>query len=135
MDEGEVDKLVKGLVQQVSQVSCASDTHSHCTNKCCMRPAKICKPAYQPLLLCNLARPNWGPIYSFFSSCDAICESCIGCVQDGLEDHFKSKAGKSFKTNYQELWDKVMQECQSADLLFDNYLLDKISYLVIALSW
>lgn len=28
-----------------------------------------------------------------------------------------------------------MRECQSADLLFDNYLLDKISYLVIALSW
>lgn len=56
-------------------------------------------------------------------------------MQDGLEDHFKSKAGKSFKTNYLELWDKVMRECQSADLLFDNYLLDKISYLVIALSW
>ncbi|KAL3143333.1 hypothetical protein ABBQ38_002169 [Trebouxia sp. C0009 RCD-2024] len=72
VDEGEVDKLVKGLVQQVSQ--------------------------------------------------------------DGIEDHFKSKAGKSFKTNYLELWDKVMRECQSADLLFDNYLLDKISYLVIALS-
>ena len=61
--------------------------------------------------------------------------SCIAVLQDGLEDHFKSKAGKSFKTNYLELWDKVMRECQSADLLFDNYLLDKVSYLVIALSW
>ena len=60
---------------------------------------------------------------------------CCLCVQDGLEDHFKSKAGKSFKINYLELWDKVMRECQSADLLFDNYLLDKVSYLVIALSW
>ena len=56
-------------------------------------------------------------------------------MQAGLEDHFRSKAGKSFKANYLELWDKIMRECQSADLLFDNYLLDKISYLVIALSW
>lgn len=31
VEEGEVDKLVKGLVQQVSQVSCASDMHSRCT--------------------------------------------------------------------------------------------------------
>ena len=56
-------------------------------------------------------------------------------MQDGLEDYFKSKAGKSFKSNYLELWDKVMRECQAAELLFDNYLLDKLSDLVIALSW
>ena len=56
-------------------------------------------------------------------------------VQDGLEDPFRSKAGKSFKANYLELWDKVMRECQSADVLFDNYLLDKLSDLIIALSW
>lgn len=56
-------------------------------------------------------------------------------LQDGLEDHFKSKAGKSFKANYLELWDKIMRECQSAGILFDNYLLDKVSFLVIALSW
>jgi len=56
-------------------------------------------------------------------------------LQDGLEDHFKSKAGKSFKANYMEFWDKVMQECQSTDILFDNYLLEKVSFLVIALSW
>ncbi|KAL0045252.1 hypothetical protein WJX82_001839 [Trebouxia sp. C0006] len=72
VEEGEVDKLVKGLLQQVTQ--------------------------------------------------------------DGLEDQFKSKAGKSFKANYMEFWDKVMRECQSTDILFDNYLLEKVSFLVIALS-
>ncbi|DBA75127.1 hypothetical protein WJX77_008338 [Trebouxia sp. C0004] len=72
VEEGEVDKLVKGLLQQVTQ--------------------------------------------------------------DGLEDQFKSKAGKSFKANYLEFWDKVMRECQSTDILFDNYLLEKVSFLVIALS-
>ena len=56
-------------------------------------------------------------------------------LQDGLEDQFKSKAGKSFKANYMEFWDKVMRECQSTDILFDNYLLEKVSFLVIALSW
>ncbi|KAA6430018.1 MAG: hypothetical protein FRX49_00449 [Trebouxia sp. A1-2] len=72
VEEGEVDKLVKGLLQQVTQ--------------------------------------------------------------DGLEDQLKSKAGKSFKANYLEFWDKIMRECQSADILFDNYLLEKVSFLVIALS-
>ena len=56
-------------------------------------------------------------------------------LQDGLEDQFKSKAGKSFKANYMAFWDKVMRECQSTDILFDNYLLEKVSFLVIALSW
>ena len=56
-------------------------------------------------------------------------------LQDGLEDQLKSKAGKSFKANYLEFWDKIMRECQSADILFDNYLLEKVSFLVIALSW
>lgn len=54
--------------------------------------------------------------------------------QDGLEDYFKSKAGKGFKANYLELWGKVMRECQAAELMFDNYLLDKLSDWVIALS-
>lgn len=56
-------------------------------------------------------------------------------VQEGFEDHFKSKAGKNFKANYLEFWDKVMRECQAADILWDNYLLDKVSFLAIALSW
>ena len=47
VEEGEVDKLVKGLVQQVSQVSCASDMHSGGTkigllcSMSCMRPVSL----------------------------------------------------------------------------------------------
>lgn len=31
-------------------------------------------------------------------------------MQEGLEDHFRAKGQKNFRSNYLELWDKIIRE-------------------------
>ncbi|EFN51942.1 hypothetical protein CHLNCDRAFT_139605, partial [Chlorella variabilis] len=57
--------------------------------------------------------------------------------EEGLEDHWRGTkaASKSFRANYLELWDKVVREAAAADVaLWDQYLLDKLASLLIALN-
>lgn len=56
------------------------------------------------------------------------------CMQDGWADHFKAKGGKAFKANYLKLWDRVLSEGLSRDLLYDDYLLDQIVHLLTGLN-
>ncbi|KAL4420809.1 hypothetical protein ABPG75_010465 [Micractinium tetrahymenae] len=58
--------------------------------------------------------------------------------QDGLVDHWRAgtkAAVRAFRGSYLELWAKLMREAYAADQgLFDQYLLDKLSSLLIALN-
>lgn len=55
--------------------------------------------------------------------------------QEGGSDPFKSRAVRHFRAHYQELLDRVVQEAHAGDVLFDDYMTDKISNLAIALAW
>ncbi|GAB4819997.1 hypothetical protein N2152v2_007043 [Parachlorella kessleri] len=55
-------------------------------------------------------------------------------AQEGLEEPFKAKGAKNFRSNYLELWDKIVREAYHAEVLLDQYMLDKLINLVIALN-
>ena len=62
-------------------------------------------------------------------------------VQEGLEDYWRGKAGsggpaaaRAFRGHYCELWDRVVREAHAADLLFDQFLLDRLCSLLVALN-
>lgn len=54
--------------------------------------------------------------------------------KSGLEDILGGRGGKLVKSNYRELWDKMVREAASCNLLDDGYFLDKVINLGIALS-
>lgn len=58
--------------------------------------------------------------------------------QEGLADHWRAgtkAAARAFRAGYLELWAKLMREAYAADQgLFDQYLLDRLSSLLIALN-
>lgn len=53
---------------------------------------------------------------------------------EGLNDPFKARGKKNFRSNYLELWDKIIREAYQADTLFDQFLLDRVISLVTALN-
>ncbi|KAK9814838.1 hypothetical protein WJX72_012382 [[Myrmecia] bisecta] len=56
-------------------------------------------------------------------------------TQDGYDDLFKAKGQRDhFKANYLEMWDKLVRECHTEEILFDEYLLEKVTHLVIGLN-
>eukprot|EP00887_Chlorella_sp_A99_P000272 scaffold13.g272.t1 len=57
-----------------------------------------------------------------------------GMCGEGLEDPFKAKGQKGFRGNYLELWDKAMRDAHAAGLLGDQFLLDRLVNMVIALN-
>lgn len=63
--------------------------------------------------------------------------SCVVLLllQKGGTDPLHSKVVRHFGNNYRLFWDKLLLEAQAADILFDEFLLDKINNMVIALSW
>ena len=62
-------------------------------------------------------------------------------LQEGLEDYWRGKVGsggpaaaRAFRAHYCELWDRVVREAHAADLLFDQFLLDRLCSLLVALN-
>ncbi len=45
------------------------------------------------------------------------------------------QGGKGFRATYLELWDRIMRACQAQEALADDYLLDKVTTLIIGLNW
>ena len=45
------------------------------------------------------------------------------------------QGGKHFRASYLELWDRIVRECQAQEALDDDYLLDKVTTLIIGLNW
>ncbi len=58
-------------------------------------------------------------------------------TQQGLEDPFKGRtaAARIARDGYLHMWDVLVREAASSELLFDSYLLEKLTNLVIALNW
>lgn len=46
-----------------------------------------------------------------------------------------AQGGKHFRASYLELWDRIVRECQAQEVLDDDYLLDKVTTLIIGLNW
>ena len=46
-----------------------------------------------------------------------------------------AQGGKHFRASYLELWDRIVRECQAQEALDDDYLLDKVTTLIIGLNW
>ena len=58
-------------------------------------------------------------------------------MQQGLDDPFKGRtaAARSARDGYLHMWDVLVREAAASELLFDSYLLEKLTNLVIALNW
>ena len=60
-------------------------------------------------------------------------------TQEGLEDHWRqgakgAAAARALRANFLEMWDKVVREAHAADVLFDQFLLDRLTSLLISLN-
>ncbi|KAK9861473.1 hypothetical protein WJX84_003608 [Apatococcus fuscideae] len=55
-------------------------------------------------------------------------------AEEGHDNHFHVKGGKALRTQYLEFWDKLIRECNAAEILYDATLLETLSNLVIGLS-
>ncbi len=57
--------------------------------------------------------------------------------QQGLDDPFKGRtaAARVARDGYLHMWDVLVREAAASELLFDSYLLEKLTNLVIALNW
>ena len=58
-------------------------------------------------------------------------------AQQGLDDPFKGRtaAARVARDGYLHMWDVLVREAAASELLFDSYLLEKLTNLVIALNW
>eukprot|EP00884_Botryococcus_braunii_P004065 jgi/Botrbrau1/1365/Bobra.0063s0074.1 len=67
---------------------------------------------------------------------DRLVETLITSVTvDGYLDLFKAKGVRNFREHYLEMWDHLLREAHAANwLLQDDYLLDKLSHLLIGLN-
>ena len=59
----------------------------------------------------------------------------VPALQDEFHDPFKARQSKDFRSNYLELWHRLIRAAKEDDLLFDEFMLDKVSTLLLALNW
>jgi hypothetical protein len=136
VEEGEVDQLKRDLDKQAQEVG-AGPTVGCCSSVVCgvwwvlarRWPASShASSRSRHLITLPPSAHAARPALSFGSA-----------PQEGLEDHWRqgakgAAATRALRANFLEMWDKVVREAHAADVLFDQFLLDRLSSLLISLN-
>ena len=116
--------------------SCAIPLHAVCSIMACINVLRALSES-----AANSASAHWLACLSlnWIYPLTPCCSPTAGfqSAQQGLDDPFKGKsaAARVARDSYLHMWDVLIREAAATELLFDSYLLEKVTNLVIALNW